>query len=285
MARPLSLTPANLAVSTTLLVYDWICTLDQEVVHIWSKPGPWSLGSVIFLFNRYMPFVDIFLSIHLTFGTPAPSSAECLLLMKATSWLTFTGLALSEFVLMLRTYALWERSRRVLLAFIAMFAILVIPGIIVTQMEVRSLQFGPSTDISCQLIEASNIVFVSYLLLLFCETIIAGLTLVKGYQHLRRTRSRWVVRLYKDGLFFYIYLCLLSLGNIITFIVSPDWGPWLTSLQRVLHSLLCNRVLFVILSKRRPTALDVDVGGNTVTHGTDSMVVSADLMDTRASWR
>ncbi|ESK85357.1 Nbs1 [Moniliophthora roreri MCA 2997] len=220
MARPLSLTPANLAVSTTLLVYDWICTLDQEVVHIWSKPGPWSLGSVIFLFNRYMPFVDIFLSIHLTFGTPAPSSAECLLLMKATSWLTFTGLALSEFVLMLRTYALWERSRRVLLAFIAMFAILVIPGIIVTQMEVRSLQFGPSTDISCQLIEASNIVFVSYLLLLFCETIIAGLTLVKGYQHLRRTRSRWVVRLYKDGLFFYIYLCLLSLGNIITFIFT-----------------------------------------------------------------
>ncbi|KAF9466692.1 hypothetical protein BDZ94DRAFT_1250529, partial [Collybia nuda] len=58
------------AAVTTILTYDWICTLDKEVAYVWSRP--WSLGTCLFILNRYLPFVDVTLSIILTWTISTP---------------------------------------------------------------------------------------------------------------------------------------------------------------------------------------------------------------------
>ncbi|KAJ8075815.1 hypothetical protein PM082_021447 [Marasmius tenuissimus] len=266
------LIPANIVVSATLLVYDYFCTLDEEVVYVWSRP--WSFGSIIFLFNRYLPFIDTFLSIDVFFGRPNPK--ECLARTTTIVWLMYVGIAFSEIILILRTYALWERKRSILLVLGSTTMIAIISGAICLQKQNESLVFAPTMGPGCHIIKADNIAFISYIVLLFTETIIAVLTLVKGYHDLRRTRSPWVVQLYQHGILFYVYLLALSLGNILTGVINPRMGTWLASPQRVLHSLLSSRVLIVMFSgqpasegmSQRTPAFSL----------TSSAIVSADLM-------
>ncbi|KAF9005238.1 hypothetical protein BDQ17DRAFT_386132 [Cyathus striatus] len=55
------LVQSTLVACGTLLIYDLLCTLDQEVAYVWSEK--WSLGTFLFILNRYLPFVDTFLSL------------------------------------------------------------------------------------------------------------------------------------------------------------------------------------------------------------------------------
>ncbi|KAG7085761.1 hypothetical protein E1B28_003302 [Marasmius oreades] len=270
---PFKLVPANFVVSATLLVYDYLCTLEQELAYVWSRP--WSLGSIMFLFNRYLPFVDTFLYLGMRFG---PLSAQqCLHTTNATLWLMYIGVVLSELILMLRTYALWERSRRILLVLSLTVLLLLIPGTVIVYKETRTFRFEESsTTIGCKPNATSNIGFVAYVLLLVNETIVVGLTIVKGYQHLHRTNSQWVLQMYQDGILFYIYLLTLSIGNILSTLVNPGMGPWLVSLQRILHSLLANRVFFVMFSGQ-----SVPITQRTLPFSTTSSapICSADLVE------
>jgi len=68
-------------VSQVLLVYDYSCTLNQELEFIWSKPL--SVGSLLFFVNRYLPFLDtVGMSVILDFKsdmfTDATFSIDCL---------------------------------------------------------------------------------------------------------------------------------------------------------------------------------------------------------------
>ncbi|KAF9260336.1 hypothetical protein L218DRAFT_962658 [Marasmius fiardii PR-910] len=268
---PFTLIPANFIVSGTLLLYDYLCTLEQELAYVWSRP--WSLGSLMFLLNRYLPFVDTFLNFGINFGTM--NAQQCLRATHATIWLIYVGMSLSELILMLRTYGLWERSRSILLALSITAVLLLIPGVIIVRMETRSFRFEDTTAIGCRATAASNIVFIAYVLLLVYEIIVAGLTVVKGYRHLRRTSSPWVIQMYQDGILFYVYLVALSIGNILSSVINPGMGPWLVSLQRVLHSLLANRVFFVMFSKQYTDSRRTETFSMT----SSLPVLSADLVE------
>ncbi|KAJ6590409.1 hypothetical protein DFH09DRAFT_1139316 [Mycena vulgaris] len=87
-------------ISMTILVYDWMCTLDQEV------------------------------------------SYKCLPRYKLVSWLTVFGVHLSEVILMLRTYAIWERRRGVLVFLILLFLGTAIPAAVFWQIELYSNAHG-----------------------------------------------------------------------------------------------------------------------------------------------
>jgi hypothetical protein len=103
--------------SGALLVYDYLCTLDLEVAYVWA--GPWTLGTFLFILNRYLPFVDIFILIQLLAGNPSPET--CVTYSKVATWFMVTGVIISEIILMLRTYALWECRRSILIALISNF--------------------------------------------------------------------------------------------------------------------------------------------------------------------
>ncbi|KAH6885572.1 hypothetical protein BKA70DRAFT_113605 [Coprinopsis sp. MPI-PUGE-AT-0042] len=42
--------------SLTLAIYDYVCTLKEEVGYMWTSQ--WSLGLCMFFLNRYLVFID-----------------------------------------------------------------------------------------------------------------------------------------------------------------------------------------------------------------------------------
>ncbi|KIJ22641.1 hypothetical protein M422DRAFT_276896 [Sphaerobolus stellatus SS14] len=76
------------------------------------------------------------------------------------------------------------------------------------------------------------------------ETLVLGLTLLKGVKHFRGTNSTLVSVLYRDGILNYIYLCILSIINVTVLLTAPHgYSTFLTALQRTLHSILSARIL------------------------------------------
>lgn len=238
---------STLVASVTVLVYDLLCTLDQEITYVWSNP--WTLSSLLFFLNRYLPFFDTLLALNLKFSRNSPE--KCLSHFTAVTWLIVIGTLISELILMLRTYAIWERKRsvRIILYFVA--AIVFLPAMVVTYFEVKSLRYVPTSSRGCRLVHASPIILVAYVLLVLSETTMAILTAIQAYRHLRHSQSKWVIHLYKDGILFYFFLLSISLANIIVPITAPSiFANWLATPQRVIHSILCTRVLFLIMRQR-----------------------------------
>ncbi|KAJ3907206.1 hypothetical protein F5879DRAFT_570299 [Lentinula edodes] len=217
--------------SITLLVYDYFCTLYQEIELVWRSP--FSLASMMFFVNRYLPFFDRIVSVNFNFNASI-SAEQCLFQAQAISWLMFIGIVISELILTLRTYAVF-----------------LVPAIVFTELAVSSLRF--ISHGGCRMTSASNIIFLAFCLLTIYESILAILIAIQACKHLRQTRSPWVTKLYKDGIMFYVYLLVLSCANIVSCLLAPALGPWLQAPQRVVHSVLCTRVLFLIFQRNFPS--------------------------------
>ncbi|EAU91984.2 hypothetical protein CC1G_05971 [Coprinopsis cinerea okayama7 len=65
-------------------------------------------------------------------------------------------------------------------------------------------------------------------------------TMVKAVQHLRQSNSSWVSELYKNGIMFSV--------SILPSALYRDFG------SSTMESVLCNRVMFIILKQRRLNA-------------------------------
>ncbi|KAJ7739819.1 hypothetical protein B0H16DRAFT_1567942 [Mycena metata] len=233
------LIPSTLCACLTILVYDLLCTLDQEILYVW--PRPWSMSTALFLLNRYSPFVDTLLSFSDKFTRMPPEV-----------WLSVLGIMLSEGILMLRTYAIWERKRSVLYFLCGLALCSFVPIVVIVQLEAASLHYIQSDVLGCTLSHAGHVIIFGYMILMISETAIAVLTAIKAYRDLRRSRVPWVLKLYQDGMLFYVYLSILSTANVLVPIFAPAiFANWLGTLQRVLHSVLCSRVLLLILRQRR----------------------------------
>ncbi|KAJ7128664.1 hypothetical protein C8R44DRAFT_979277 [Mycena epipterygia] len=199
------LVPSTLVACATIIVYDWLCTLDQEISHVWTRP--WSTGTLFFVFNRYLPFIDVFILLSTKFTRNSPE--QCLTRNKIGGWLSIYGIFLSEVILMLRTYAFWERKRAVLISLAILCVCTVIPTAVFVQLELASLEYIPTDGVGCSLAKASSIIIYAYLMLMISETTIVVLTTIKACQALRHSRQPWIFQLYRDGMLFYVYL----LGN------------------------------------------------------------------------
>ncbi|KAJ7599017.1 hypothetical protein C8J56DRAFT_179953 [Mycena floridula] len=230
--------------SISILLYDLLLTFDQEISHIWTRPL--SMVALIFLFNRYSPFIDILVSLYSNLSVN--TAKQCTWHTAISAWSTYFGFVTAEIILVLRTYAIWGRRRCILITFCALAVCTFIPSFVFTKLGVDSLKFielplrgcyfGPGT---------SQIINYTFILLVVSETVIAILMAIKAYEHLRASSSSWVWELYRDGIMFYLILLAVSIVNVIAPVVAPSIGG---CPQRVLHSVLCNRVLFLILRSR-----------------------------------
>ncbi|KAF7360883.1 hypothetical protein MSAN_01118000 [Mycena sanguinolenta] len=244
LGDPQTLLLGTLLSCLTILIYDWICTLDQEITYVWSRPL--STGTVLFALNRYSPFIDI--SAAVSASLEHLSSEQCLTRYTIYSWFSIVGIFLSEVILMLRTWALWGRRRSLLIGLIILAICTLIPIIVITELEIKSLiDISPFGLAGCSWLgNAKSIIIFSYVLIMILESTIVILTALKAYRDLRYSRLPWLVQLYRDGMLFYVYLLMISLANVLVIALAPPLFSWLFSPQRVLHSVLCTRVLFHI---------------------------------------
>jgi len=226
-----------------LLTYDVLCTLDEEVAYVWLSP--WSFGKCLYFGNRYLPFVAIFGKIHL--ATQHNTISQCRFENPFFTWVMLLGVMLSEIILMMRTCAIWNRRRSIVITFWILGLSVSIANIILNYYAIASVEYK---EVSSYITGCADkhyrgeLVSASFIILVFTETTIVVLTMIKAVEHLRDSRSNWVSKMYTDGLVFYLYTLALSLTNVFTILFLKSW---LYLLQSVFHSIFCSRVLLLIL--------------------------------------
>ncbi|KAK0200516.1 hypothetical protein DFS33DRAFT_163465 [Desarmillaria ectypa] len=236
--------------SATVLLYDIILFLPTEIDYVWL-PRPVHRHLLLFSLNRYLPLVDTMMSIFWLLHEP--TLAQCRQYAFIAGPLTALGIFTSQVILMIRTYAIWDRHRMVFWCFIGTGIFCFIPVIVSLVLQLKTIQFIElsSNHSGCSTI-SSNMTRTFYISVLVSETIIASLTLFKGVQHLRRSSYPFLIEFYVSGMFFYACLLLITLANILIPVWDHDIpASFLGSFQRILHSILSSRIMLLILKQRR----------------------------------
>ncbi|KIK55708.1 hypothetical protein GYMLUDRAFT_835366 [Collybiopsis luxurians FD-317 M1] len=153
-----------------------------------STSLPLSIGTLLYFVNRYLPAIDtVLMNIILELKSSTFTPDQCKRWIQSTAWLMFAGVVVSEFILTMRTAAMWHRNLPVHLTFGCLIIIFLVPAIVLMHEEMSSLES-------------------------FWH-LIAMFTAIQAYNHIRSTTSSWVLKLYTEGLLFYAYMLAFSIIN------------------------------------------------------------------------
>ncbi|KAF8508342.1 hypothetical protein BU17DRAFT_70830 [Hysterangium stoloniferum] len=180
-------------------LYDHFLNLGEEIDHIWTTP--WNVGKILYYAAKYPAFLDGAFSLYIQFApfgtTPSTS-------------MVIAGIIVAEFVLVFRTWAVWGKNSKVGISLLCVGLLMAALSGYFAHHSFSLTTFGPSpigVDYVCWIVTpAGNIIFLDYILLVIFETIILILTILKCLQHLRISKSRLIVILYRDGVLYYMYL-------------------------------------------------------------------------------
>ncbi|KLO09660.1 hypothetical protein SCHPADRAFT_1000121 [Schizopora paradoxa] len=228
-----------------LLLYDAVINLSDEISLIWRQR--WSFGKVLYIVTRYGCFIDA--AVALLYGFSASLSIEsCRAVYQIANWMMTFGVHICQVVLILRTYAIWDRNR-VLLAYLCTVQLgAIIASIILLYFSNRSVVFVPSPSpalVSCVPILRDNKLFIDYCLVLVVESNFLIILLVKGISQWRIKSTPLVHALYRDGIVYFVVLFSVSLINVI-FVERAFNTPYFyiaTEHQRVFISIFASRLI------------------------------------------
>ncbi|KAI0298981.1 hypothetical protein B0F90DRAFT_1631877, partial [Multifurca ochricompacta] len=198
-----------------------------------------------------------------------------------TTCLRLITIIFSELILATRTWAIWEKSRPILLFLVILAiactttAIVIIERDIVTTTGmcfelVLQVLLAPSAIPSIQGVQQCQTLtsavkhawVVPYLVTMLFEAVVLGLTLYKVLQYYKnipiQSRSRLLDVLWIDGVIYFVFMLLLGILNIglVLQVSTPQLRGGGTQLQTVLHSVLSTRIVLHIAATSKQDLVD-----------------------------
>ncbi|EDR07641.1 uncharacterized protein LACBIDRAFT_297969 [Laccaria bicolor S238N-H82] len=236
----------------TIIAYDYLCTLKEEISYAWSCP--WSMGLILFYLNRYLPFLDqsILLYIHSKGSKSKVSACTIDVLQALWSNTLFDFCRFSVLILTLRTCGMWERRRWVTTSLGTLMSVSILFAICITAFQLKSVTISETTPTGCIVQQSRGLTLSVFISIFLVESTIGGLTVIRAHQYFRQSRALWVSQVYRSGILYCICILLLSLANILL-LSTPSSGVYraiLISPTRVFHSIFGNRVMLLILRHR-----------------------------------
>ncbi|KAJ7772300.1 hypothetical protein B0H16DRAFT_1513001 [Mycena metata] len=232
----------------TALTYDTLWSLDQEYRLVWISP--WSPVKCLYLWTRYSPFIDTALAVHIRtqlFVDPA----TCHVVTSFVRILAVLGTIITELILTIRTYALYEKSFSLLIFLSVMW--LAIGGVNIWALiewthSLMQVTLSPAN--SCNLDSPTTIGIACSVSLLIGETIIVLLTVWKGIRTFWLSkstyhRSQLMTTFYRDGIMFYLAIFVLLVTDVWLKLRTREGLKFIAdSPLRVMQSVLsCHLVL------------------------------------------
>ncbi|KAJ6615409.1 hypothetical protein B0H10DRAFT_2041310 [Mycena sp. CBHHK59/15] len=227
----------------TALAYDTLLHFGQEYHYVWQSH--WSFIKCLYLWTRYSTFIDTIVALQETLDMHRDSSS-CSHIVDFTTVFAGVGIGVTEMILMVRTYALYGRSKKLLRFFLMMW--LSVAGVnvwaVIKYTASFKTQAPPSATSSCYLSSTSNIGLVCYVSFLTMETIIVLLTVWKGFHTFSVTNStfqhtHFVTSFYRDGILFYLAILVFFITDVVIQAVAPSGLRFVADTPlRVMHSIL-----------------------------------------------
>ncbi|KAJ7457008.1 hypothetical protein FB451DRAFT_1372703 [Mycena latifolia] len=208
------------ASSLTLLAYDTMIHLDQEYTHVWASK--WTFIKCLYLWTRYGTFVDTILAFMERLNIFSEPST-CKQIMSFDTIFSSLGIALSEIILMMRTYALYGRPKLLLVFYMIVWIVLV--AVNAWALTQWSVQASPSASSACFMQSSSGVGLVGYVSLLSVETVVVILTVLKGIQTFSVSRpgqhTPLLTGFYRDGILFYLSILPMTILAIAVVLLAP----------------------------------------------------------------
>ncbi|KIM36931.1 hypothetical protein M413DRAFT_31325 [Hebeloma cylindrosporum] len=171
--------------SRVISIWDYIITFGMEVDHVWKSN--WGFVKVLYLLQRYLPFFDTaWLTLYVATKTGL-TKTTCQRIYIVSGAMGYTA---SETILTLRTWAVWDRDRRLSIILPSLYVLLWFPSYVIDVLFVKSMKFGdppyPGFQ-GCFLTQSMNIKHLtfSWVLMAFWDTLMLVLILAPTIREYR----------------------------------------------------------------------------------------------------
>ncbi|EJD35174.1 hypothetical protein AURDEDRAFT_175751 [Auricularia subglabra TFB-10046 SS5] len=246
-----------------VFIYDHLTTLADEVNTIW--PAPCTAGKVFFLIERYLTWPELILTLYMEFGNL--EAHVCHGFFTYIVWSVVFAIVVTDMILVLRTWALWGGKRVILVSLAILLVIMtaafsvIVAAYIKKTVFVRASQLVPSLK-GCVIAQSPRRIAFGWMTLTLFElgaavfalhkrvvlnilSVIVILTLIKGIEQFRLGyTSNLITSLYRDGILYFIYLFVLSLGNMLSIFIAPaEYVVLFAVAQRAFNAILSCRII------------------------------------------
>ncbi|EPQ50400.1 hypothetical protein GLOTRDRAFT_133953 [Gloeophyllum trabeum ATCC 11539] len=225
--------------SSTIVIYDHLITLDQEIDLTWK--ASWTPGKVLFLTNRYYVLASVIFNNYVLFTThlsdsvhsynfrPSLAANSCVTWFR---WQGTTGLLVSmiaEIILQLRLYALYHLNRRVLVLMCGAFLVsagtaAVIMGMVLARISAHS-GLIPGLPF-CIPVNVPSWFYTFWIPTLGFESLLCALALFRAFKDFRSRTSlfqsgRHIVKiLIRDSVIYYLIMFATYFTNLVIFLTG-----------------------------------------------------------------
>jgi len=201
----------------------------------------------LYLLTRYLPFIDITIFLIYWFDQSLSFKA-CRPMITAGSWFLWAGITIAQYIISLRTYALFGRSKYIGIFLLVLNIGVEIATVYLLNSYLKKLEYEPTpfpTIITCFTTAPRSKLYLDYALIMTVELCIIILTLWRGIAEWRSIQSPLIGTLYRDGVTFFVCLFAISFTNFLLYVVTQTLllELLLPEFQRVMHSVLTARIV------------------------------------------
>jgi hypothetical protein len=193
----------------------------------------------MFTISRYLPFVGVGMTAYdaLRVSNQCASTVEGYIIHVIC-------IVAAESLLVVRTWAFWQKSKRLLIGLLV-FIVLSVAGAITVDLIPTMLIPGEEPPPGTCYFESTRSAAVVYMFLVVFESVMLILTVYKRFHNYKDCQSEIIVTLYRDGIFYMLCILAITLANVICEGALPSaYSNMFDTLQPVSHSVLASRILF-----------------------------------------
>jgi len=242
-------------------LYEYAITFDDEITFL--RDSRWSSVKIIYLVCRYLMFPFVITTTFHSFQQGL-TTKECksyfqfslceIYVIKSTAHGLTVGstvagatiIVCAELMFLVRTYALWRRSRAALIVIFVNFTAFLIPTTVVLALFDSDIMVIPVSGITgCVEVPQNHMIVWAYVFLVIGETEILLSTVYHAVQHCREVggRNRLLAVLVQHNSFYFCCSLASSVIMVSTMYFIPDpYTGVLADLQAILHGILVTRM-------------------------------------------
>ncbi|PVF99320.1 hypothetical protein CPB86DRAFT_677997, partial [Serendipita vermifera] len=207
----------------TLGVFDHLLTLDREIRHIW-KAKTWTASRAIFLFTRYSFYPLMIAHTYDSLGPPK-TNKFCAEWTGVSTYWTYFIYSMMHWLVALRVYAYWGKSKPVFYSFVTLWSIAFIATTVEASIWVH--QYVRTTAVFDPIFNVCTFgspkwlpaVHVSFLVL---EIPAFFLTAYKYRLDSKRVLQTTLINtLIQDGILYFFLVLLLTIGTALFVTFAP----------------------------------------------------------------
>ncbi|KAG1721000.1 hypothetical protein EDB19DRAFT_1962723 [Suillus lakei] len=222
MARSLRYLAYIFTALATFWTYDYVRSLHEEWTFLLRSR--WNKVKFLYIITRYVPFIVIITELYLTF-TPNENPNQCRMLNNIYSCFGVISVTCSDGFFVLRTYALWNNNKIILVAMLSAFLAIVLSfsGIWFTAIATSHVRTSVIPGITgCYRSSRSVQLSMPFLLLFIFALGLVSLTLIRVIHSWRTAKSPLHAVLVKHNIFYYVCSLLISAVNVLMPILTSN---------------------------------------------------------------